>query len=274
MIFYIYRYTNLINNKKYVGQTNNIDRRIREHKNNSFNSKSINYENKIHQAIRKYGYDNFKIDIIEVINDVTDYDIVNERERYWIKEEKSLLTQWGYNVLEGGKNCWRSFLTPDDVEKIKNMIHDEISYSEIQQIYPISKTFISDINNGKYFFDEKEIYPLCKYRISGDIYDALLEDLIKPELTFKELSIRYGISESTVKKFNYGILQKGYYKGEYPIRKITPQEYKRILIKDYLLNTNYSKKEIVNLTNSSDETVRRVNVGLIDKDDNLKYPLR
>ena len=94
---------------------------------------------------------------------------LNERERYWIKEEKSLLTQWGYNVLEGGKNCWRSFLTPDDVEKIKNMIHDEISYSEIQQIYPISKTFISDINNGKYFFDEKEIYPLCKYRISGDI---------------------------------------------------------------------------------------------------------
>lgn len=274
MIFYIYRYTNLINNKKYVGQTNNIDRRIREHKNNSFNSKSINYENKIHQAIRKYGYDNFKIDIIEVINDVTDYNIVNERERYWIKKEKSLLTQWGYNVLEGGKNCWRSFLTPDDVEKIKNMIRDEISYSEIQQTYPISKTFISDINNGKYFFDEKEIYPLCKYRISDDIYDALLEDLIKPELTFKELSIRYGISESTVKKFNYGILQKGYYKGEYPIRKVTPQEYKRILIKDYLLNTNYSKKEIVNLTNSSDETVRRVNVGLIDKDDNLKYPLR
>jgi hypothetical protein len=41
-----------------------------------------------------------------------------------------------------------------------------------------------------------------------------------------------------------------------------------------LLNTNYSKKEIVALTNTSDETVRRVNTGAIDKDDNLVYPLR
>jgi uncharacterized cupin superfamily protein len=40
------------------------------------------------------------------------------------------------------------------------------------------------------------------------------------------------------------------------------------------LNTDLSKKEIVSLTNSSDETVRRVNIGSIDKDNNLKYPLR
>ena len=274
MIFYIYKYTNLINNKKYIGQTNNFERRVREHKSCSFNPKSVNYEDKIHQAIRKYGYDNFKIEIVEIIENVENYDLVNEREQYWIREERSLLTQWGYNVLEGGKNCWRSFLSPDDITQIKKMIKNETPYSDIQVIYPVSKTFISDINNGKYFFDSKETYPLCRYRISNDIYDALIEDLIKPELTFKELSIRYGLGESTVKKFNYGTLQNGYYKGEYPIRKITPQEYKRLLIKDYLLNTNYSKKEIVALTNTSDETVRRINVGAIDKDNNLTYPLR
>lgn len=274
MVFYIYRYTNLNNNKKYVGQTNNIDRRIREHKSNAFNPNSVNYDDKIHQAIRKHGYDNFKIDILEIINNAIDYELVNEREQFWIKEENSLITKWGYNVLEGGRNCWRSFLSKEDVQKIKDMIRAETPYSEIQQHYPISKTFISDINSGKYFFDNNEIYPLCRYRISNEIYDALIEDLIKPELTFKELSIRYGLGESTVKKFNYGTLQNGYYKGEYPIRKITPQEYKRVLIKDYLLNTNYSKKEIVALTNTSDETVRRVNVGLVDKDNNLQYPLR
>lgn len=274
MIFYIYKYTNLINNKKYIGQTNNFERRVREHKSCSFNPKSVNYDDKIHQAIRKYGYDNFKIEIIETINDVSDYDLVNKREQYWIKQEKSLLTQWGYNVLEGGKNCWRSFLDFKDAECIKNLIRQGTPYNEIQKLYPISKTFISDINNGKYFFNSNEVYPLYRYRISNDIYDALIEDLIKPELTFKELANRYGLGESTIKKFNYGTLQPGYYKGEYPIRKITPQEYKRLLIKDYLLNTNYSKKEIVALTNTSDETVRRVNIGAIDRDDNLTYPLR
>lgn len=274
MVFYIYKYTNLINNKKYIGQTNNFERRIREHKSCSFNPKSVNYDDRIHQAIRKYGYDNFKIEIVEVIDNVTDYEITNEREQYWIKQEESLLTQWGYNVLEGGSNCWRSFLNPEDVQYIKNLIRNGTSYSEIQKLYPISKTFISDINSGKYFFDNNEIYPLYRYRISNDIYDALIEDLIKPELTLKELATRYGLGESTVKKFNYGTLQPGYYKGEYPIRKMTPQAYKRLLIKDYLLNTNYSKKEIVALTNTSDETVRRVNIGAIDKDDSLIYPLR
>lgn len=274
MIFYIYKYTNLINNKKYIGQTNNFERRVREHKSCSFNPKSVNYDDKIHQAIRKYGHDNFKIEIIEIINDVQNYELVNEREKYWIKKEQSLLTQWGYNVLEGGRNYWRSFLNPKDIQNIKSMIKNETPYNIIQQSYPISKTFISDINNGKYFFDNKEIYPLCRYRISNDIYDALIEDLVKPELTFKELALRYNLGESTIKKFNYGTLQKGYYKGEYPIRKITPQEYKRLLIKNYLLNTNYSKKEIVALTGASDETIRRVNIGAIDKDNNLTYPLR
>lgn len=274
MIFFIYQYTNKINNKKYIGQTNNFQRRINEHKSCSFNSKSANYNDKIHQAIRKYGLDNFTIEILETINNVNNYELVNEREAYWIKEKKALITQWGYNILEGGKNCWRSFLTPEDVNAIKALIKQGISYSEIQIKYPISKTFISDINSGKYFFDSNEVYPLYKYRISNDIYDALIEDLIKPELTFKELANKYDLGESTVKKFNYGTLQPGYYKGEYPIRKITPQEYKRLLIKDYLLNTTYSKKDIVKLTNTSDETVRRVNIGAVDKDENLKYPLR
>ena len=274
MNFYIYKYTNLINNKKYIGQTNNFERRIKEHKSCSFNPKSVNYDDKIHQAIRKYGYENFKIEIIEVINNAENYDLVNERESFWIKQEQSLLTQWGYNVLEGGKNYWKSFLSKDQVQDIKNLIKNETPYSDIQKKYPISKTFISDINSGKYFFDEQEIYPLCKYRISNDIYDALIEDLLKPELTFKQLAERYDLAESTVKKFNYGTLQKGYYKGEYPIRKITPQQYKRQIIKDYLLNTNLLQKDIVKLTQTSDETVRRVNIGAVDKDENLIYPLR
>lgn len=274
MIFYIYQYTNKVNDKKYIGQTNNFQRRINEHKSCSFNPKSINYDDKIHQAIRKYGYENFTIEILEVIPDSDTYDLVNEREAYWIVEKKSLLTEWGYNVLEGGNNSWRSFLTKEDVDNLKLLIKKGTPYAEIQKHFPISKTFISDINNGKFFYDENTIYPLYSYRISSDIYDALIEDLIKPELTFKELSLRYNLSEATVKKFNYGTLQAGYYKGEYPIRKITPQEYRRQQIKNYLLNTNISKKEIAILTNTSDETVRRINVGLIDRDETLIYPLR
>ena len=272
MIFYIYQYTNLINNKKYVGQTNNLDRRIKEHKSNSFNPKSVNYNNIIHKAIRKYGYDNFQIDVLEIVNGT--YEDVNEREKYWIKQQKSLINESGYNVIEGGNNSWRSFLSQEDVMHIKNLIQTGTPYSIIQSHYPISKTFISDINSRKFFNDKTSQYPLFKYRIDKDIYDSLIEDLEKPELTFKELALKYNLGESTVKKFNYGTLQPHYYDGDYPIRKITPQKYKRLLIKDYLLNSDYSKKEIAVLTQSSDETVRRVNNGMVDRDNDLKYPLR
>ena len=54
----IYKITNLINDKKYVGQSIHIDRRWKEHIYQNRNSA-------IHQAIEKYGIENFIFEIIE-----------------------------------------------------------------------------------------------------------------------------------------------------------------------------------------------------------------
>lgn len=273
MINFIYCYTNKINNKKYVGQTNNLQRRLREHKSCSFNPNSMNYNCVIHRAIRKYGLENFDIEVLETLINKTQND-VNEAEEKWIREKESLVSQHGYNVLEKSQGHWKSFLTPEVVSEIKMMIKNKASYDSIVEKYAISKSFISCINAGKCFFDKETSYPLCAYRISSDTYDSLIEDLIKPEFTFKELSKIYSLSESTIKKFNYGMLKPNYYQGSYPIRKITPRDYKAQLVIDKLTNTSLTKKEICELLSCSDETVRRINLGLSHKDNNLKYPLR
>jgi group I intron endonuclease len=52
-LFYIYRLKNTVNNKSYIGVTNNFKKRIREH-----SYASNNY--KISRAIRKYGWENFE----------------------------------------------------------------------------------------------------------------------------------------------------------------------------------------------------------------------
>jgi len=46
------------------------------------------------------------------------------------------------------------------------------------------------------------------------------------------------------------------------------------LIIDYLLNTDYTKKEIIQLVGTSDETIRKINLGIRHHHEDLTYPLR
>lgn len=58
----VYKVTNVINKKIYVGKTSgDLDKRKRQHKWNSLNGNSQTY---FHKAIRKYGFDNFEWSIL------------------------------------------------------------------------------------------------------------------------------------------------------------------------------------------------------------------
>ena len=95
-IGYIYKITNIKNNKVYIGQTKqNIEQRFIQHK-----SHARNYRNnhKLGNAIRKYGEDNFIIEEIEKCQ----YSELDERERFWIKYYNSV--ENGYNTLFGGQD--------------------------------------------------------------------------------------------------------------------------------------------------------------------------
>lgn len=59
---FIYKITNTINGKSYIGQTKNFKTRIKQHF-----SYSKNKMNPLYCAIRKYDKNNFKISIVEEI---------------------------------------------------------------------------------------------------------------------------------------------------------------------------------------------------------------
>lgn len=95
-IGYIYKITNIKNNKVYIGQTKqSIEQRFIQHK-----SHARNYRNnhKLGNAIRKYGEDNFIIEKIEECQ----YSELDEKERFWIKYYNSV--ENGYNTLSGGQD--------------------------------------------------------------------------------------------------------------------------------------------------------------------------
>lgn len=273
-MYYIYCYTNKTNDHKYVGQTNNLQRRIREHRSCAQNPKASSYNDLIHQKIREYGEDNFRITVLES-GDSDDIDYINEREQYWIQQEESF-RGWGkgYNSdLGGGRIAHSSLLNDEQLKSLKEDIKQGIAFLDLEQKYHVSSSFISSINHGVYFHDNNETYPLYKFYKSNEDYDELIELLLHSTYSLKEISNMLGIGYSTVKKINAGTLRKGLYPS-YPIRTKRPTEIRADQIKNLLMNTDYTKTEIALLTNASDETVRRINIGESYYDSKLTYPLR
>lgn len=92
---YIYKITNIKNNKIYIGKTNNtIEKRFKEHIRDS--KKGTEENRPLYKAINKYGVENFKIEKVEECSP----DIVSEREKYWIEYYGSF--KYGYNATLGG----------------------------------------------------------------------------------------------------------------------------------------------------------------------------
>lgn len=86
--YFIYRIINVVNKKSYVGF----------HATDNLNDGYFGSGMALNRSIKKYGEENFIIGILEFIN----ADNWREKERYWIKNIKSHISQNGYNMTFGG----------------------------------------------------------------------------------------------------------------------------------------------------------------------------
>jgi len=98
----IYKTTNLINGKIYIGQ----DTRNNP---NYFGSGKI-----IKKAINKYGKENFKKEILVTCSSI---DELNKLEKHWIETLNSNNPDIGYNVSFGGQSGWMLGLRHSDKTK-------------------------------------------------------------------------------------------------------------------------------------------------------------
>jgi group I intron endonuclease len=96
----IYKVTNLINNKVYIGMTvRSAEERFKGHLSSARNGSNFRF----HSAIRKYGVDNFVVEVIETSDDI---EYIRSREAELIEEHKTTLKQFGYNARKGGCGGW------------------------------------------------------------------------------------------------------------------------------------------------------------------------
>lgn len=94
----IYKLTNKINGKVYIGQSVDVEYRINGHYIEAKSSKPNSKLQLIDRAIRKYGAENFTHEIIVECTE----DLLDIYETYFINEYNSTNKKIGYNIQTGG----------------------------------------------------------------------------------------------------------------------------------------------------------------------------
>lgn len=106
----IYKITNKINNKVYIGCTvNSLEKRFYEHLYRCFKT---DYKSKLYNSIKKYGVENFEISLIEECDVSNIYEI----EKKYIVEYDSY--ENGMNSTFGGEGCLGYIHSPEIRKKI------------------------------------------------------------------------------------------------------------------------------------------------------------
>lgn len=138
-IYSIYTVTNLVNGKVYIGKTvqNPTTRKDAHIWASSDGSQLV-----LHRAIRHYGIDNFKF---QVIFHVFDADDLNEFERYFIQEAQSYIHNGmnkGYNMTLGGDGFDSDSAARLAKERVANGTHNfqgetgSANSANVQKEYP------------------------------------------------------------------------------------------------------------------------------------------
>lgn len=211
---FVYQITSLNNNKKYIGITNNFNRRIAEHK--SFH----NPESLIDKAIQLDGQDKFKYEIIE---ECSSYDELFEKEKYYISLYNTRFPN-GYNLTEGG-DCMlgtsngMSKFTMDEIVEIRTRFNNGENYLEIYEDFKkVSlNQFLKIIRNQTYLD--------CPLRcVKRNLYNqGYLTRLKNNKLIFSEEEIIY-FRQCWLKGINF---------------KDVYEDYKTICSKDYFYQIYY-----------------------------------
>lgn len=243
---YIYKITNLVNGKVYIGKTaRNIESRFYEHKYTAENIESHNSTYPLYQAMRKYGTENFNFEILEEYDDLT----IDDREKEYIKLYNSYIgfkNCNGYNATLGGEGAVKY-----ERQLIYELWNEGASIKEISNKLKIDRNTVSKIIRGHYQNAEAEIEKRRRNNLSNisgisvkqyDETGKLINNFSSYQEAEEKLGI-FNISTAALKGNRaggfYWISEKSPYKIEELLKKPYGKELKCKPINQYTLDGTF-----------------------------------
>lgn len=281
------------NGKKYIGISNNIRKRINEHISDAKHNDLL----PVHKAINKY---NFIIELLEQCQSESRQEL-NKKERFWIKKLNTYNKNYGYNLTIGGDGAQEGYynlsakFNKQQIQEIYDLLinRTDLYIYEIAAKYNISPESLSDINNGKRYYNSNLTYPLRSIHhipINKPGTESNVAKFNKQQIqqiylllknsnkTFQQIAKEYNTCYAVISNINRGITYKND-KITYPIRikkiktcKLSEEQIDQII--NLLINTKISISEIGKIFQVSPTTIGRIRDGKSRKRENLKYPLR
>lgn len=239
----IYKITNILNGKSYIGKSVNILNRWRQHR-------SLVNTMPIDLAIHKYGKENFNFEVLEECKK----EELNEKEIKWISYFNTYLGD-GYNCTAGGDGASHKVkLSEKDIDDIIMLLQKNMPIKQIAQQYSVSCKTISDINIGKSRIRQNITYPI-KTNSSCLNIDKIIDMLFETDCDYEEVGKMLGISGMTVRSFckKYDIHTKEKYCKKFNIPYVDDQSYHSKTICQYDLN-NQLLKQYTSIREASRQT--------------------
>lgn len=153
MIGVIYKYTSP-SNKIYIGQTIKPSERYRKHINEAYNAKHSGYNTHLSKAIRKYGIENFKYEIIVTVNIDNLQELTKKLdwfEQFYIRKYNSYKN--GYNLTKGGGGCRGYKMSETNIkllrERYKNSGLSKYAHKKGDVVSEETRKKISNTMKGK-----------------------------------------------------------------------------------------------------------------------------
>lgn len=205
ILYTLYCYTSP-SNKKYIGVTcRELSRKSGHKRKEHVDSDTTKFAN----AIKKYGFKNFKY---EILTTTKDKDHASELERFYIKQFNTI--ENGYNILSGGYDGFdgiKKYSNEKILEIIEDLKENILSYTKISKKHNVSITLISEIKNGKQrnneMIERSILYKAGSENPAAKLTDELVKQ-IKNDLATgvprKQIQKKYDVSKTLIQKIAVG----------------------------------------------------------------------